>query len=124
MFPTFTISRALLQRIAHVRYDELVQRLDEWLRASMPGWGHNPARDRHRELHRIVQVAHQVGITTELEYAVFARIVLERRPRWEAWLAAEPQQTVLSCPRRSTGAKLRELHRLAHISDNEAQRSR
>ena len=114
----FTISRAQLTKISTERFLELRSRIDHWLLSEAHLWASYSPEERQTWVDDILRLGYENGMRSDMDYALFTRLLAEHCPDWRDFTDAPAQQAVLTCPRRNSGAKVRELSLLSNKHAN------
>lgn len=91
----------------------LVARLDGWLTQEVPGWTATPAGDRHAAVDRMAAQAEAAGMRSELDFALFVRLLVHLGAGTEAFFQTAQVREVMGWQVTNQGARLHELYRLA-----------
>lgn len=82
-----TISQPIMDALQAVRLRELAERIAGWLDGELPAW--SQSERRLSELQAILQAGHAAGMRVEMDYALFALLLLSSGGDWPA-LLSEP----------------------------------
>lgn len=105
----FTIDRAQLTNISKERFSELRSRIDHWLLSEVRRWASYTEEERHTWIDEILLLGQENGMRSDMDYALFTGLMAKHCPEWRDFTDAPAQQAVLTCQRRNSGAKVREL---------------
>ena len=100
------VSEGSLQAFEAQAYRALAPRLDAWLATQLPDWRSVPGPQRAEQLHAMIRQAHESGMQSERDFAVFAHLCVEAGPDWRRMLGHPDLGSLLLDPRWEPEAKL------------------
>lgn len=74
------ISDQTVERMKARPIAELIEKIAQWLGKELRGWSAVPGSSERRHLEATCHLAHEFGMEVETDYALFAMLVITRRP--------------------------------------------
>lgn len=80
--PMITISPSIVSAMQSDCFDDLEQRIFNWLSAELPAWASQPAGQRKHDLHAVVQDGRTIGMRVETDFALYALLMFLSGGNW------------------------------------------
>lgn len=99
--------------MASGQVNDLIVRVDDWLPEMLGGWPTLAPAQRHRTLRDLFGLAERYGLEIEVDWALFAWIMLANGPDWQRFHQRADVQDVLTDPEWNAGSRIVALQDLA-----------